>query len=262
MINHVRTLLLNRRRDGYGPDAPGEEYVPTTFTPRRLSGALATAHSLLFGSNPDRLFLNYRLRQVMGLLHATELEEFILADDNRITYPIPPNPNFFAGVFGPTIAEGNDHTLHLRGEAACNEGPGHCQYEWRLTLDGDEAVVTQVTPVRSTQRVAFTVTNNLSTEIPLHGSEILARFTDAPDATSWKITVRTRPFTDLGVVLYNLETVLSEAGAAAIFTPAPEGIDSTLRNIWDGHQLSAYRYAALLLAMARRIDEAPQQEAA
>ena len=99
MINHVRTLLLNRGRDGTPRTSPGEEYVPPTFAPRALTTPLRTAFTTLYGGDPDRLMLNYRLRQLTALLHSTELEEYVLAKDPRVTY-LPLDGAFFDGVFG------------------------------------------------------------------------------------------------------------------------------------------------------------------
>lgn len=82
MINHARTLLLN---DKALPDELGEEFVPE-FAPLYLPRSLDRVHKILFGKQPIRQELNYKLRCIMQLLHATELAEFVLQLDPRVTY--------------------------------------------------------------------------------------------------------------------------------------------------------------------------------
>jgi hypothetical protein len=82
MINHVRTLLANAPAN----TADGWEYVPADFTPRQLSSTISRIRRFVFGLQPTPTALNYRLRQVMQLLHATELETYVLAKDPRVTY--------------------------------------------------------------------------------------------------------------------------------------------------------------------------------
>ena len=65
MFNHIRTLLLNLPPVVAASGFPGEEIVPDTFQSLTLPGYLQTARAALFGTNPDRAMLNYRLRQFL-----------------------------------------------------------------------------------------------------------------------------------------------------------------------------------------------------
>src|SRR5690606_37703460 len=78
MINHVRTLLLGlpgAASPGY--QTAGEEFVDPTFQPVALPTYLAAVRRTLFGVDPDRLMLNYRLKQLLEVIHATELAEYV-----------------------------------------------------------------------------------------------------------------------------------------------------------------------------------------
>ena len=86
MINHVRTFIINTGRNGHGLDEPGEEFIDTDFVPRHLPPGMASIHRVLFGGVSDRLFMNYRIRQIMQIMHATPLEQDIYIPDNRVTY--------------------------------------------------------------------------------------------------------------------------------------------------------------------------------
>ena len=50
----------------------------------------------LYGHDPDRATMLYRVRQFLAVLHATPLVEFVTADDPRLTY-LP----LATGVFEP-----------------------------------------------------------------------------------------------------------------------------------------------------------------
>jgi hypothetical protein len=96
MINHARTLLLNKANDTYLPGVIGEEYMPP-YSPVKLPSYLMTSRKILFGTDPDKVFLNFRLHELMNLIHQTELGEFVFALDNRITYdPLAANEFFMA----------------------------------------------------------------------------------------------------------------------------------------------------------------------
>lgn len=93
MINHVRTLL-----GGMPPLPPevtdgwkfGEEIIPPDFSPatlRALTSPLPRKFQrLFFGYQPQRIFQNLRLFQLLTFLHATPLNHWIFALDDRVTY--------------------------------------------------------------------------------------------------------------------------------------------------------------------------------
>ena len=101
MINHVRTLLLNQTG---GSPVRGEQYVPPEFAEIPLSTQLMNVREQLFGTNPSRETLNYRLAQYLTLIHATELREFVTALDPRLTYPQAGNAALF-GVSGYQLVD-------------------------------------------------------------------------------------------------------------------------------------------------------------
>jgi hypothetical protein len=86
MINHARTLLLNKNRDRMHYSDYGYEYVPAAFRPVTLPSTLSTLRQLLFGTNPDNYFLNFRVNELLSYIHATELAEYVYRLDPRVTY--------------------------------------------------------------------------------------------------------------------------------------------------------------------------------
>lgn len=86
MINHARTLLLNKPRSRMHYSDYGYEYVPTDFRPVVLSSTLTNIRQLFFGANPDNYFLNFRVNELMSYIHTTELAEYVYKLDPRVTY--------------------------------------------------------------------------------------------------------------------------------------------------------------------------------
>ncbi len=138
MINHVRNLLMNVSSSSQS-DLPGEEYVPVDFRPRLLTPTAAAARRILFGSSPDRLYLNYRLREYMTLLHTTELAEFVTDLDPRVTYWPLRDTTIFADTFKNqvTLISGSAiATIVVLGEETPNHVLGQLRKEFRITVEG------------------------------------------------------------------------------------------------------------------------------
>jgi hypothetical protein len=89
MINHARTLLVNLspHRADYGDEGyDGYEYIAPTFKPAKLPPRLLSLRNVLFGADPDGLFVGLRARELMSYIHQTELAEYAYAFDKRVTY--------------------------------------------------------------------------------------------------------------------------------------------------------------------------------
>ena len=92
MINHARTLLLNRdgsKRPGYGYYL--EEYIDPTFKPVKLSTGLDEFHRMIIEEGSDNAYANFRVHQCMKVLHSTEFVAYVKDLDPRITYDKPVN---------------------------------------------------------------------------------------------------------------------------------------------------------------------------
>jgi hypothetical protein len=248
MINHIRTLLLNRGGDhGYGYDYPGEEFVLPTFRAKAVPTFLNGALRMLFGSNPDRLFLNYRMRQIMSLLHSTELEEFIYLPDNRVTY-WPMVDDGFHNVFQilqvPVISDGS--TLFVIGSHDPEEGAGISEQQWRLeVMNGNIVQVTRQSPPLTTVLESYTLTDALTNEIPLSGTGLNFRIS----TPAVVVTSRAEPQNDFGATLQGAVQLIGQSGIDNLFLSTVEPIP-TLKTVWETHPLFSYKYSAILLVIA------------
>jgi hypothetical protein len=160
MINHARTLLLNTNSDNYAPGTLGEEYIPT-YQPVELPAYLKTAHRILFGTDPDRVFLNYRANELMRMLHQTEFAEFIYALDPRVTYWPQNQTEFFTPqrqVITQKISGNYETKLHIIGRPLPDNVTGRAYREYTVTVRG--AIGSETVTIVS-------ATTNERVEVPL-----------------------------------------------------------------------------------------------
>lgn len=260
MINHARTLLMNRSGNtGTPPSSPGEEFVPPNFRQRTLPAALLLAHRMLFGASPDRLYLNYRLRQLLLLLHSTELDEHIRGMDPRVTY-WPFNPQTFADVFQPAAVpydgNGPGH-VYFTGSHAANDGTGTSQQAWALeVVDSSSVNITRLILPLETGLQPYTSSGGLSSPISLPGTGLQVRFTGSV-GDHWTLTSAARPSSDLGTLLAGLAASLGEGLLGSLLDGNDEPL-LTYKNLWLNHELFAYKYGGLLMAIIYNLDQIVQ----
>jgi len=255
MINHVRTLLMNQPRGSYRVTDPGEEYISPRFIAAVWPTALQLFRNTLFGAHPDRLFINFRMRQLMQLIHSTELADDVTKDDLRLTY-LPFNDDMFADVFGVTIeqpAEQNGN-LTLLGQPAADEHNGRTTSIWHLAID--------TTSVDVTPLGAGMVT------VPIQDSTILLPGTSlrvtthmmTPDMTA-KITVRAKPMTAINALLDQAIAVIGGRGIETVFPyQAPDRVQ-TWKRIFLNHPSTIMRQAAFLLGLAACVSRLSRETA-
>lgn len=259
MINHIRTLLLNQTRDAYEADFPGEEYVPTGYRIRtNLPTAIKKARGVIFGATPDRYMLNYRLRQLMPILHETELAEFVTAKDPRLTYWPIRGEELYRGSFGTTI----DTLNHLGspylapvGDLVAFEEDGKLHHRWHITVISSTNI--EVKRIAAPLREAiysYVLTDNLSNQIPLLGSSLSFVFRGGV-GSEWIVEVVARPRKSTGNILASLQNSLTEVDENQLFGIANVEPLRTFRNLWRKHDKYPYQLGALLLAIAYQTDD-------
>lgn len=257
MINHVRTLLMNRGREGHPLTESGEEYIPYEYVPHVLNRTLLLVQQVLFGNNPDRLFLNYRMRQIMQMMHATPLADDLLVDDKRITY-LPFKKDLFDDVFRLTVTQvaGPEVVVHIRGEHVANMSSGLTRQLWDVEVLG-AGVVKVIKRLGKPQEVVVTITRD--EPVPLIGSDIKIYLHDAPVGYQARIEAVARPELDISQALSNISMGLGENGLTDIFPTIASEPLVTWKRIWNDHTDAAVRFTALLLAIAYRISQLPQE---
>jgi len=251
MINRVRTLLMNRGRDGYAMLA-GEEYIPPDFVQRYQPVWLKRIYTSLFGASPDRLFINYRMRQLMEIIHASQLHEFVSETGDDLTY-LPFRDDFNAAMFKRTVELPTDTTVsvHVYGEHAADEAAGRTTYNWSVQVVTPTIVrVTSHTPEVQSVEYPLTFTNGLSNAIPLVLNKVTTKFTTAPPGFVYTVQDVVRPARDITAVLH--ATFLDAEGMdeTRVFDPTADENQRMYFDIWRKHPQAVMKYAAALISIA------------
>ena len=272
MLNHFRNLLLNI--DGSiqpGFDFLAEEIVPAEYVAVGLPYALATLRAILFGVNPDRAMLNYRLRQFLALLHCTELREYVLALDPRITYDGIRGTDLAGDEpFRPVVSQsgidvlpaadgsyelktdaGDPATLQLTPTGAVIDHTGRMSYDCQVLIRSGQITVTDAGSVETSY--AITESSGLTDPVEILSVACTARLSTTANITC-RIRGYIRPSWDLGQLLPLLEKSGTGAIDAALGTGNEEPY-RTFRNWWQDHDELPYRLGAVLLAIGYRTEE-------
>lgn len=194
MINHARTLLLNIPSKRYQPGTIGEEYIPTYY-PVELPSYLLLPRKVIFGTAPDKVFLNFRAHELLSFIHQTELAEFIYALDPRVTYWPKESTDFFTAQKQLNLNKRKglqNARLFITGEVKADNltGRAYRNYsvsvsnvngESRIAITADSTAkkidqelnwLTNAMPNRMALVDASTAQSGLSTSIPLFDSDL------------------------------------------------------------------------------------------
>lgn len=271
MINHARNLLMNTSGNDF--QRLGEEVIDPAFVPKDLtrSSAVTAVRRVLFGSNPDAEMLNYRCRQYLSLLHASELADYVTALDSRITYSLSSVDLFHAAGFIPqseTVRSDDAAVVFTGGSVSPPDYTGRMTSRWNVDLTGVTAGPVAAVRILRHDNGTATSTNSsvsaagVSEQITLPGSTVsfmLLWPTNTPlsDTTgSWRFTARRRP--ELGFAeLESAIRLLGEATTDLFNRGSSAGYAepfATLYNTWQTHPLLVYRFGALLLALVYKMD--------
>ena len=254
MINHARTLLLNKEGP-YEPDPliAGDEYIPE-FTPITLSVGLQSVYNQLFGTISDYEGRLYRTAQYMSVLHSTEYAAYVTELDSRITYD-PRGFNVMAdGEYGTIVNNYTNQLLTVTGEWDATALLGRSITKWRLTgLAGNYVNVENVTDGLSNVQQAFA--GNVLT---LVGSDLVFNFegNSIVVGDSWEVIHKLRPEPDLSAILSALQnpTDVVEAelyGEDPLHEPEPY---RTFHNLVQKHYALPFRLSGALLAYIYRLE--------
>jgi hypothetical protein len=280
VVNQVLTLIQNR--DGAGnPLTAYGFYTPPDYRAVTLPGELAGISRTLFGANPDRLGLDYKLRACAAVLHASALADDVTADDPRLTYlplqarGMPPmgtvaEPRSSVGTAAAAIGRCPDET-----------GDGRLEFHWQLDISGNVAVIKRYAPSYMLSSTTLRYTDNLSSPITLPGSalailvpsfgftfnSVLTQITSLwppfsssqaheTDGVSWSVTAFARPTWSVVGALRDFQA-MGDAARTALFGSGLIEPYARWGSVHDSPTAGAAdRFAAILLALAARTAEA------
>lgn len=85
MFNEARTRLLNISADQYSPGIVGEP-VPDDYVQLNEIQAVREVKQILYGTKPDSLMLDWRTRQLLWFVYASDAGALLDGLDQRLTY--------------------------------------------------------------------------------------------------------------------------------------------------------------------------------
>lgn len=253
MINHFRTLLSNGAGPVFPGGTPGAAYVPP-FTPLLLPNSLEAIRSRLFGPNPDVFFKNYRVRQLLAVVHAGPLDAYVRALDTRITYattaPDLLDESLYVPVVHPLSGTAAD-VLTVAGTPAAPDPTGQAYRSYRIAPTGSGTVqVTLQQSPGSNLVLNFTPGDVL----PLTGSGYTFKLTTDNPGAAWLVEIINRPQWDLGELVAGLGS-LGEPTLLKLFGVPRVEPYTTFANLWETQHETPLRLAALVTALVYRTEE-------
>jgi hypothetical protein len=256
MINALRTLLLNRAgSDQPGYSYPGEEFVPPGYNAKSLTVALQVTHQLIFGINPDRAQRNWRLRELLAILHSTPMVEAVLELDPRVTYLPFGDLLFQQASSGPVIQPQGGTTAQLY-PLISDDKDDQIYYSWRVKVvngtDVDIQVLSDPNNIPPLITENYTSSSGLSSTVPLGDSPHSFRFMPTVGA-EWILTVLQEPSRTLMDVYTNAKTGLLADTSDALFSNDEPYL--SFKNLWELSPLPSWQLCGLVLALGYRINE-------
>lgn len=248
MINHVRTLLLNRDPRSDSPENTGYEFVPPEYQYVTLPMALERFRNTLFGSAPDAVGMNYRLRQFLPILHCPDVEPYTLKLDARVTY-LPPSVVFFDRALGlscsATIGEPLVAITYTGDAYSANDNV--LERRWYGT------VVTSRSLLPLPENFVELVAGD-SSPVALPGFSVAnLSLAQGNPGDSFTLVLRRRPATNVAALAAMLQTVMTPDTAAALFGAVPTGDFVQFQEWWSSTNF-VFKMAGVLLALAYRTD--------
>jgi hypothetical protein len=259
MINHGRTLLLNRS-GATRPDPTYflEEYVPEDFRPVPLPSELSRVYEELIGADSDDAYANYIVHIILRAIHSTEQSSALADLDPRITYlhdrDVPP--------FGFEVRSTDqpDVPIHPSVEFYETATRRKLYHRWLMNL-----------PIASLASIT-SLTGDGITQEPISGGSGLTDpiLLSEPDTLSvrfgaylltagsnWDLEGVLSTDMDLTRIL----TILEDLGGPIereILGSAEEPYP-TFKKLWENHILIQYRIAGYMLGYVYKVEEARLQ---
>lgn len=252
MINHFRTLLMNVDGSAPLPNYLAEEVVDPAYRELNLPTPLDQVRRVLFGADPDRHMRNYRCAQLLALVHATPLAEYVTALDPRITYDFRRPDLVLPATWTPAVTRSlGAGTLTVLGDVEAPDDTGRLYHNYLVsTLSPAVATVERLTRPFSKVDFGFAVNDR----IPLAGSGCDCRL--GSDASGQQFTVELfgRPRRDLGAVA-DAASRLGEPVYNYLFGITRTQPYLTFRELWFRKRELPLRLAGLACALAYRTEE-------
>lgn len=250
MLNEFRTLLLNVSGMTSATAPVAGELIDPLYRPVVLPPAIQAVRMLLFGPSPDLTFLNVRARQLLAVVHASPLVEFVVANDPRITYDF--NDQSLVGPAAYQPAASPPDGLTVTGSLPPPDSTGKMSYTFDVTTPApNQASIAWRAP--ALQNVLFEFVPGV--RIVPAGLGLAFTLSRADAGQAWRVTALARPAIGPAGLLALLTTI-GEPTLDGLFGFNTTEPDKTFRNIFFQSPETPLRLAAAVCAVVARTREA------
>ena len=259
MINQARSLILNNivaNRPALG--VFGEEFISAEYRKLDYAGTLDFIRGRLLGSIGDPLYENYRLAQLMGIMHALQYtEELVLSLDTRITYR-PFSPVFMPFDFSVEIEEVNDQGMLLTtsGTPVANDAIGKALYRWSVRTAAGPILEVKEIATNVWQPHPITINGTTASPVTLENGVVLQITVPIGGwqvGAEWLVTSTSRPAVDLGLLIDAVNGL-----SAGVIVDLFQGVPSTFRTLWFQGVSLVDQLGGLLGAFVTKAEEIRQ----
>jgi len=260
MLNHARTLLMNIDcPTPQGMAYPGDELIAPGYRALELPTFIDTIRMYLYGPTPDRYMLNYRTRQLLAVMHASPLEEFLLKLDPRVTYRFDDETLVGDGLFTPGVVRvtgAPTDRLTVTGEPAVPDVTGKTYHAYSVEIqDIDVVHVGKLQPPFQKAFLNFALdSNGVSGKLPLQGSGYSFRLNTTNVGAGWRVEILNRPRWSLGHIVGTLQKA-GEPVMLQLFGVKREEPYLTFRNLWYDAKELPLQLGGLVAALIYRTEE-------
>lgn len=252
MLNHARTLLMNVDGSTAVWQDIAEELIDPAYRALDLPTAIDRARAVLFGTNPDRVMLNYRVRQLLAVVHASPLAEYVTALDPRITYDFADTSLVASAALAPQVSKvASAGELTLYGDTLPPDVTGQMYRSLDVLTPSDG----QVRVIEAQPWSSVTSAFAASTRVSLGTTGLTFRLSSTATGQRWVVETWSRPTRDLGT-LVDLLGRIGEPNLLAIFGTGKTEPYRTFRDVFHNGREMPLRLAAIVLAIVYRSNEA------
>lgn len=251
MLNHIWTLLINKSVTGSVTGRIGDMPRSVEYREVVLSAGLNSIRRVLFGTNPDFEFLNYRTKQLVTCIIRSALESYAYTFDKRHTYDEAVLDFLPQQNYTPTanLITGSSLNLNTHGQPISPDLNGIMRHSYTLSSDGVNLYLTGLNGF--SELITGLVANE---QKPLGISGYLFSLSNPNAVQTWIIEFMNKPTASLGTLIANMERV-GEPALLELFNPTNEQPYLTFKNIFFNSSDLPLRCAAVALALAYQTEK-------
>jgi len=222
MINHARTLLGNLAPTFVDGQFYDEQFVPESFVPITLSTSLKKLREFLFGTRPDRSFVNARLREYLSIVNNSLYQDYLWNFDSRIVALDEQGENAWIadeGILVSTTAP-SDSLIQMVSSKKITEADytGWMDFTYELTIVGENTIeVVRNTPVQLELSREIAYRNGVSEWFQIDSSGLQVKLLTQELGTNWKLSYRRRPQLSPGEITFAIANGIGAENFNSIF---------------------------------------------